>query len=37
MKDISADELAVTFDVLRRIELSANRLIETAEEADAVS
>jgi MarR family transcriptional regulator for hemolysin len=37
MKGISPDELAVTFDVLRRIELSANRLIETAEEADAVS
>jgi MarR family transcriptional regulator, transcriptional regulator for hemolysin len=37
MKDISPEELAVTFDVLRRIELSANRLIETAEEADTVS
>jgi MarR family transcriptional regulator for hemolysin len=36
MKDISPEELATTFDVLRRIELSANRLIETAEEADAV-
>lgn len=37
MKDISPEELATTFDVLRRIELSANRLIETAEEADTVS
>jgi MarR family transcriptional regulator for hemolysin len=36
MKDISPEELATTFDVLRRIELSANRLIETAEEADVV-
>jgi len=36
MKDISPEELATTFDVLRRIELSANCLIETAEEADAV-
>lgn len=37
MKSISPEELATTFDVLRRIELSANRLIETAEEADTVS
>jgi MarR family transcriptional regulator for hemolysin len=35
MKDVSADELAVTFDVLRRIELSANRSLLAAEEADA--
>jgi MarR family transcriptional regulator for hemolysin len=36
MKDISPQELTVTFDVLRRIELSANRLIDVAEEADAL-
>jgi MarR family transcriptional regulator for hemolysin len=37
MKGIAPEELAIAFDVLRRIELSANHLIETAEEADAVS
>lgn len=37
MKGIAPDELAVTFDVLARIEQSANRLYEAAEEADAVS
>lgn len=36
MKDISPDELAITFDVLRRIEQSANRLYEAAEEADTL-
>ncbi|MET0443965.1 MAG: MarR family transcriptional regulator [Tardiphaga sp.] len=36
MKGIEPDELAVTYDVLRRIELSAVRLLETAEEADAL-
>jgi MarR family transcriptional regulator for hemolysin len=37
MKGIAPDQLAIAFDVLSRIELSANRLIETAEEADALS
>src|SRR6218665_3402922 len=37
MKGIAPDELAVTFDVLARIEQSANLLYEAAEEADAVS
>jgi MarR family transcriptional regulator for hemolysin len=37
MKGVSADELAVTFEVLRKIELSAIRSFETAEEADALS
>jgi MarR family transcriptional regulator for hemolysin len=36
MKNIAPDELAVTFDVLRRIELSTFQLLETAEEADAL-
>jgi MarR family transcriptional regulator for hemolysin len=36
-KGIAPDELAVTFDVLQRIELSANRLLETAEEAELLS
>ena len=35
MKGVSPDELAVTFDVLRRIELSANRAVGTAKEAEA--
>ena len=34
MKGVSPDELATTFDVLRRIELSANRAVETAGEAE---
>jgi MarR family transcriptional regulator, transcriptional regulator for hemolysin len=37
MKGVSGDELAVTFEVLRKIELSAIRSLETAEEADALS
>src|SRR5882672_10454161 len=37
MKGVSADELSVTFKVLRKIELSAIRSFETAEEADALS
>ncbi|SFL30754.1 MarR family transcriptional regulator, transcriptional regulator for hemolysin [Bradyrhizobium sp. NFR13] len=37
MKGIGPDELAIAFDVLGRIEQSANRLYEAAEEADAVS
>jgi MarR family transcriptional regulator for hemolysin len=36
MKGIAPDELAVVFDVLGRIEQSANRLYEAAEEADAL-
>jgi MarR family transcriptional regulator for hemolysin len=36
MKGIAPEELAVTFDVLRRIELSTVRLLETAEEADVL-
>ncbi len=34
-KGVSADELATTFDVLRRIESSALRSLDMAEEADA--
>lgn len=34
-KGVSADELATTFDVLRRIENSALRSLDMAEEADA--
>jgi MarR family transcriptional regulator for hemolysin len=34
-KGVSADELATTFDVLRRIENSALRSLDIAEEADA--
>jgi MarR family transcriptional regulator, transcriptional regulator for hemolysin len=37
MADVSADELAVTFDVLRKIELSAHKSLKTAEEAEALS
>lgn len=37
MKGIAPAELATAFDVLRRIELSANHLIEVAEEADVLS
>jgi MarR family transcriptional regulator for hemolysin len=37
MKGVTPDELAVTFEVLRRIELSASRSIETAGEAEARS
>ena len=37
MKGVSADELAITFDVLRRIEQSADRSLLAAEEADALS
>ncbi|MES2030442.1 MAG: MarR family transcriptional regulator [Pseudomonadota bacterium] len=36
MKGIPPDELAVAFDVLGRIEQSASRLFEAAEEADAL-
>jgi|SRR5450756_382677 len=36
-KGVSGDELATTFDVLRRIELSALRSLEMAEVADALS
>ena len=35
MKGVTPDELATTFDVLRRIELSANRAVENAGEAEA--
>lgn len=35
MKGVTPDELATTFDVLRRIERSANHAVETAEEAEA--
>ena len=35
LKDISAQELAITFDVLQRIEQRANRLQETAAEVEA--
>jgi MarR family transcriptional regulator for hemolysin len=35
MKGISPAELAVTFDVLRRIERSAMHAVETAEEAES--
>ena len=34
MDGVSADELAVTFEVLRRIEVSANRSLQAAGEAD---
>ena len=34
MKGVSADELAITFDVLRRIEQSADRSLLAAEESD---
>jgi MarR family transcriptional regulator for hemolysin len=37
LRGIAPDQLAVAFDVLGRIELSANRLIEAGEEADALS
>lgn len=37
IKGISPDELAITFDVLSRIEQSAHRLYEAALEADATS
>ena len=36
MKGIAADELAIAFDVLGRIEQSAHHLYEAALEADAV-
>lgn len=36
MTGIAPDELAIAFDVLGRIEQSANRLYEAAEEADAL-
>jgi MarR family transcriptional regulator, transcriptional regulator for hemolysin len=36
LQGIAPDQLAVAFDVLGRIELSANRLIEAGEEADAL-
>jgi MarR family transcriptional regulator for hemolysin len=35
MKGVAPEELATTFDVLRRIELSANRAVGTAREAEA--
>ena len=37
MKGVTPGELAVTFDVLRRIELSAKHAIDTAGEAEAGS
>ena len=37
LKDVSGDELATTFDVLRKIELSALRSLDLAEAADALS
>ncbi len=35
MKGVTPDELAVTFEVLRRIELSARHAVDSAEEAEA--
>ncbi|MDB5616281.1 MarR family transcriptional regulator [Tardiphaga sp.] len=37
LKGVTPDELAVTFDVLRRIELSASRSVESAGEAEVRS
>lgn len=36
LADVSDDELATTFAVLRKIEVSAHRSLKAAEEADAV-
>ncbi len=37
LADVSADELAVTFAVLRKIEISANHSLKAAEETEALS